>query len=330
MGLLTEQQKPIHVPLDSIRTHPTLQNRNTTTSMRRERQRAEEMAGHISRLAQNIEAKGLEQPLELMLMTDHEAKKSGQQYWLVGGHHRLEAMTLLKWRTVPATLLSGAGFACARRFSYEQNSSIARELKDDQRLANAWRALNDPDFDDYRKMTHNELAVWARLTDRTIDRMYEVRRRWAAREQGIDYEDARSNAKKQKQRGLRAFNQGLDNYCDQHLKRLYGCDYGALKGELSRGTEVARIEERQLIRRTASAVMEMLNAYGLDSIPALRAVVRQVDDALAGSKTYYEACDRAAARFTDDTNANLQRYVRLLDDASRLTGGLEAIDTPDF
>jgi ParB-like nuclease domain len=331
MGPLTTQRQPQQVRLDDIRQHPTLQNRNTTASMRRRRQQSEERAAHISKLAQSIGAEGLKSPLELVEMAGHEVQQTGQRYWLVGGHHRFEALKLLKQPEASAVLLVGSGLHDARKHSYDQNDDIIVPLKDDQLLANAWRALNDPAHDDYRKKTIKAMATWARLTERTIDRMYEVRRRWAAREQDIDYHLKRSAAKEQGQKGLRAFNQALDDYCDQHLMTLYTFDYGVLKRELERGTEVARLEERELIRRTASTVMETLNAYGIDNVPVLRSVVKQIDDILARSKTYYEACELAAARYHDDASAKLERYIRLQADAQLLTSGLETIDdTSDF
>lgn len=319
------------IRLGEIRQHPTLQNRNTTTSMRRSRQRAEERAAHISKLAQNIEAEGLKAPLALVAMAEHEVQRTGQRFWLVGGHHRFEALKLLKQPEASAILLAGSGLHDARKISYDQNNDIAIPLKDDQLLANAWRALNDPSHDDYRKRTIKAMAIWARLTERTIDRMYEVRRRWAAHAQNIDYHQDRAAAKERGQKGLRAFNQALDDYCGQHLKTLYTYDYGVLKRELERGTEVARVEERQLIRRTVCAVMETLNAYGIDDVRVQRSVVKQIDDILARSKTYYEACELAAARYNDDSSAKLERYIRLQEDTQLLASGLDAIDdTSDF
>lgn len=330
MGLPTTRQ-PTQIQLSDIKQHPTLQNRNTTTAMRRRRQRAEEQAAHVSKLAQNIAAEGLKTPLEVVEMAEHEKQRTGQRYWLVGGHHRYEAMTLLKQSEAPAIILEGTGLNEARKHSYEQNSDIVAPLKDDQRLSNAWRALNDPGHDHYRKKTIASMASWARLTERTIDRMYEVRRRWAAREQDIDYQQGKATAKEQGQRGLRAFNQTLDDYCDQHLMTLYTFDYGSLKKELERGTDEARLEERHLILRTVPTVMETLNAYGLDDVRVMRSVIKQIDDILARSKTYYEACELAAARYNDDTSANLERYIRLKEDTPLLMSNLEAIDdTSDF
>ena len=78
------------VPLSAIHTHTTLQNRNTTASMRRQRREAEQRVDHIARLQQSIAANGLEKPLEVVAMADHEAAHTGKRFWLVGGHHRLE------------------------------------------------------------------------------------------------------------------------------------------------------------------------------------------------------------------------------------------------
>lgn len=319
------------IPLEAIKHHPTLQNRNTTTAMRRRRQDAEERAAHISKLAQSIEVEGLKTPLELVAMTETEAAATNKLYWLVGGHHRVEALKVLGLTDAPTVLLEGCGLQVARRHSYQQNSDIIVPLRDDQLLANAWRAINDPTHDDYRRLTIKAMARWARLTERTIDRMYEVRRRWAAREQNIDYQELRAKAKESKQRGLRAFNQELDSYCGQNLMTLYTFDYGMLRRELERGTKQAHLEERQLIKRTAATVMQTLNEYGLDDVRVMRSVIRLVDDVLARAKTYYEACEMADAQYQDSASANLERYIRLQEDTGRLTSILTPIDdTPDF
>ncbi|WAE63598.1 ParB/Srx family N-terminal domain-containing protein [Stutzerimonas sp. R40042] len=314
--------------MESIKQHACLQNRNTTSAMRRSRQRAEERAAHISKLAQSIEAKGLEKPLDLVEMTEDEANITGQRYWLVGGHHRLEALQILKHAEVPAILLEGRGLPVARKHSYQQNDDIVAPLKDDQLLANAWRAINDPDHDEFRLKTIKEMAQWARLTTRTIDRMYEIRRRWAAFEQDIGYEEERVKAKEQGQRGIRAFNADLDGYCNQrqHLFTLYSQDYGMLKKSLERGTEQATIEERQLIARTVPAIMQQLNCYGLEDTAALRSVLKHLDGILAEAKDYYHACELAEVRYQDSSSAQLERYLRLQEDAERLTSTLAPVE----
>lgn len=319
------------VPLDSIHTHPTLQNRNTTTSMRRQRREAEQRVDHIARLQQSIAANGLEKPLEVVAMTHQEEARHGKRFWLVGGHHRLEATKLLGYQEVAITLLQGQGLHAARQHSYRQNGELFRQLEDDQRIDNAWRAINDPSFSIFRDMTNKELADTFNINQRTVDRMREVRRRWAAREQDIDYETERSKAKEDGQRGIRAFNQALDDYCSQEPMGLFAQDYGNLKRELGRGTEEATMEERQLIARTVPAIMQGLNNFGLEKIDSMRAVLRAVDTILAKSGTYYEACDLAEARFLDSSSSNLERYIRGQEVEAMLHNVLVPVDeVPDF
>jgi hypothetical protein len=326
---MTERHRSI--PLTAIRQHTTLQNRNTTSSMRRGRREAEQRVDHVARLAQSIEAKGLETPLELVAMTNTEAKSTGQLFWLVGGHHRMAALQLLERQEADAIILEGEGLHDARKQSYLQNAELFRQLEDDQRIDNAWRAINDPVTDDFRGMTNKTLATTFNITTRTIDRMHEVRRRWAAQEQDIDYEVERSKAKEQGQRGIRAFNQELDIYCNDHLMGLFGSDYGRLKRELERGTEVATLEQRQLIARTVATVMQGLNAHGLEDVCALRSVLKQIDNVLARAKSYHEACDIADARYLDSSSANLERFIRQQEVAPMLHSVLAPIDEkPDF
>lgn len=319
------------IPLTAIRQHTTLQNRNTTCSMRRGRREAEQRVDHVARLAQSIEAKGLEKPLELVAMTDGEAKSTGQLFWLVGGHHRLAALQLLERKEADAITLEGKGLHEARKLSYLQNAELFRQLEDDQRIDNAWRAINDPVTSDFRGMTNKALATTFNITSRTIDRMYEVRRRWAAQEQNIDYEVERSNAKEQGQRGIRAFNQELDTYCNDHLMDLFSTDYGTLKRELERGTEVATLEQRQLIARTATTVIQGLNAHGLEDLRVMQSVLKLAHDILARASSYYEACDIADARYLDSSSSNLERFIRQQEVAPMLHSVLAPIDEePDF
>lgn len=319
------------IPLAAIRQHTTLQNRNTTSSMRRGRREAEQRVDHIARLAQSIEAKGLERPLELVSMTDTEAKSTGQLFWLVGGHHRFAALELLMRQEAGAIILEGEGLHDARRQSYLQNAELFRQLEDDQRIDNAWRAINDPITNTFRGMTNKALAATFNITTRTIDRMHEVRRRWAAQHQDVDYEAERVKSKELGQRGIRAFNQELDAYCNAHLMDLFSADYGRLKRGLERGTEVATLEQRQLIARTAATVMQGLNAHGLDDVRVLRSVLKQIDDVLARAKSYHEACDIADARYLDSSSANLERFIRQQEVAPMLHSVLAPIDEePDF
>ena len=319
------------VPLGAIHTHTTLQNRNTTASMRRQRREAEQRVDHIARLQQSIAANGLERPLEVVAMSDHEAAHTGKRFWLVGGHHRLEATKLLGHQEVAITLLDGQGLQAARQHSYLQNAELFRQLEDDQRIDNAWRAINDPGLSTFRDMTNKELADTFNVNPRTVDRLRELRRRWAAREQDIDYEAERSKAKEDGQRGIRAFNQALDDYCSQNAMGLFSHDYGSLKRELGRGTTEAVMEERQLIARTVPTIVQGLNSFGLEKIESMRAALRAADAILAKAKTYYEACELADVRFLDSSSSNLERYIRSQEVEPMLHNVLAPIDEePDF
>lgn len=318
------------IPLAAIKRHSTLQNRNTSAGMRRERQEAEQRVAHIARLAQSIEGGGLEKPLELVVMTEAETKATGQGYWLVGGHHRLAAIELLGWEEAPSIILDGCGLGDARRHSYLQNAELFRQLEDDQRIGNAWRAMNDPGIDTFRAKTNQEMATTFNITTRTIDRMREVRRRWAAKAQGIDYEVERAKAREHRQRGIRAFNQELDGYCDQNLMKLFIHDFGTLKRELGRGTTTATLEERQRIARTVPAVLQMLDAYGLDTICALRAVIKQVDSILAEAKSLPEACDIADTRYMSNASANMEAFIRSQEVAPMLHLVMDPLEESDF
>jgi hypothetical protein len=158
--------------------------------------------------------------------------------------------------------------------------------------------------------------------------MHEIRRRWAAKEQELDYEGLRATAKAEGQRGLRAFNAELDDYCNQRerLLALYGQDFGMLKKVLGRGTEEATMQERQLIARTVPAIIQQLNCYGLHETAVLRAVLRQIDAILVESRDYYHACELADVRYQDSSSAHLERYFRLREDAERLTSTLSPTD----
>lgn len=298
------------IPLAAIKRHTTLQNRNTSAGMRWDRQEAEQRVAHIARLAQSIEIIGQEKPLELVAMTESEVKATGQHYWLVGGHHRLAALELLKREEATAIILKGCGLNDARSHSYLQNAELFRQLGDDQRIANTWRAMNDPGIDTFRSKTNQEMAATFNITTRTIDRMREVRRRWAARMQSIDYEAKRAQAKEQGQRGIRAFNLELDDYCDRNLMQLYMNDYGHLKRELGRGTTEATLEERQRIARTVPAVLQMLDTYGLYTISSLRSVIKHVDSILAEADSLPDACNIADARYMSNASANMEAFTR--------------------
>lgn len=319
------------IPLEAIQTHPTLQNRNTTTCMRRRRHEAEQRVDHIARLAQSIAATGLEKPLQVVAMNEQEADRTGKRFLLVGGHHRLEAVKLLGHLEVAVTLLEGRGLQDARQHSYRQNAELYRQLEDDQRINNAWRAINDPGFDTFRTLTNKEAADMFNINTRTVDRMKEVRRRWAASEQNVDYEVERSKAKAGGQRDIRAFNQELDDYCSENIMELFTWDYGKLKRELGRGTSAGILEERQLIARTIPAIVQGLNSFGLEEISSMRAVLRAADAILAKAKNYYQACEQADVRFLSSASSNLERYIRSQEIDPMLHNVLPTIDEkPDF
>lgn len=319
------------IPLAAIKCHPTLQNRNSTADMRRRRHEAEQRVDHIARLQQNIAANGLEKPLEVVAMAEHESAKTGQRFWLVGGHHRLEAIKLLGHQEVAITLLEGQGLQVARQHSYRQNAELFRQLEDDQRIDNVWRAINDPGFDTFRAMTNKELADMFNINTRTVDRIREVRRRWAASERGIDYEVERSKARAGGQLGIRAFNQELDDYCSEGIMELFTWDYGMLRRELGRGASEGVLEERQLIARTIPGVLQELNRYGLEAINSMRTVLRETDALLAKAKNYYQACEQADVRFLSSSSSNLERYIRSQEIDPMLGSVLPSIDEkPDF
>ena len=201
MGPLTTQQ-PVTIALDAIVTDKRLQNRNVGMQKFKEHGDGKRYKGHIADLSRSIRTKGQRTPL-LVVASDEgcawdlaegadKAHPVPSKFFLVDGHHRLEALQRQGIPTALVTVLPGLGFLDALDACRLSNQDIVQGMSLDERTENAWSAMNQ-ERDTYRRLTVKEAAEVLGVSESTIKRF-----RAAVRQDGIDAGKIDAKASKEK------------------------------------------------------------------------------------------------------------------------------------
>jgi ParB-like chromosome segregation protein Spo0J len=180
----------LSIALDAIQTDPKLQNRNTGMQKYKEHSDAKRYNDHINQLTRSIRAHGQQEPIKVVA-----AEEGGRwelapgadkphhiptKYWLVDGHHRLEALKKMGATEARAEVLPGLGFAEALDASRLSNQQVIQALSNLERTENAWSAFN-LERDTFRKLPVKEAAERLMVSPATIKRF-----RNAVRKEGIE------------------------------------------------------------------------------------------------------------------------------------------------
>lgn len=112
------------VPLEAIQTEPRLQNRNVGMQKYKEHSDAKRYKDHINQLTRSIKAEGQQIPMKVIAAEEggsYELAPGADRphyvptrFWLVDGHHRLEALKKTGAAEALVEVLPGLGLADAR------------------------------------------------------------------------------------------------------------------------------------------------------------------------------------------------------------------------
>jgi len=206
------------IPLEAIQTDPKLQNRNVGMQKFKEHSDAKRYKDHINQLFRSIKAVGLKEPLKVVAAEEgcgYELAPGADQshpvpvrYWLVDGHHRLDALKKAGKSEALVEVLPGLGFADAQDASRLANQQIVQSLSLLERTENAWSAFNQ-ERATYRKMGLKEATQALGVSKATIKRF-----RDAVRQEGVAAGKIDPNAPRDK------VEQQLQSYWS--LKRTWG------------------------------------------------------------------------------------------------------------
>lgn len=195
------------LPLSALKTSQKLQMRNVGMQKVRDDNDAKRYRAHIKDLMRSIEREGQQTPIKVVA-DDKEgltyqlargadrADPVASYFWVVDGHHRLEAIQELGWETIKVIVLEGLGFDCALAESKLSNRDIIQGITRLERTENAWSALN-LESDRYRSMPVSESARVLCVGEATIKRMRQAIRGEALEHGAIDEKLARPEQEKQ-------------------------------------------------------------------------------------------------------------------------------------
>lgn len=184
---MTERHQSI--PLDAIQTDPKLQNRNVGMQMFKEYNDAKRYKDHINQLARSIKTVGQQVPMKVIAAEEGGSYELADgadrphhvptRFWLVDGHHRLEALRKAGIEMALVEVLPGLGFDDALDASRLSNQQIIQAMSPLERIESAWKAFNQ-ERDTYRKMKVKVVAPLLGVAESTIKRFRE-----AVRDEGI-------------------------------------------------------------------------------------------------------------------------------------------------
>lgn len=165
------------IPLSQIITTPRLQNRNAAAPcLRQKLTHAQATIEHLDTLKLAIK-RGESLPPVSVVTAEPER---GERFYLVDGFHRYWAHEHLKRETIEANILDGCGLVDALIASGKANQNHGLRLTKDERVENAWRSLNLPETDYYRRMNKTEAEAALGVDRETIKKM-----RQKVRQRGI-------------------------------------------------------------------------------------------------------------------------------------------------
>ena len=134
--------EPEEIYISQIKLSPIYQNRDPRAELEKagsERRLKE----HVRDLANDLKANGLSKPVTIFLIKG--------KYYLVGGHHRLEAAKKLEWSTIEAYVTRGTKEEAVIA-SYQENLIPDKPLSSKERTQNAWSALTSNETAHYRSI----------------------------------------------------------------------------------------------------------------------------------------------------------------------------------
>jgi len=196
------------VPLDAIQTDPQLQNRNVGMQKYKEHSDAKRYKDHINLLRRSIKADGQQVPLKVVAAEEggsYELTPGADRphhvptrFWLVDGHHRLEALRRIGAAEAQIEVLPGLGFSDALDASRLANKHYIQDLTPMERTENAWSAFNQ-ERDTYRKMLVKEVAALLGVSENTVKRFRDAVRQDGINAGKIDRDAPRDKAEQQLQ-----------------------------------------------------------------------------------------------------------------------------------
>lgn len=93
------------------------------------------------------------------------------RFYLVDGYHRFWAHQGLNVEVIPGLVLDGKGFADALVAAGTANNDHGLRLTKDQKVENAWRCLNYPETDFYRRLNKTQAEATLGVDRETIKKM---------------------------------------------------------------------------------------------------------------------------------------------------------------
>jgi len=230
---MTERLRSI--PLDAIQTDPQLQNRNVGMQKYKEHSDAKRYKDHVNQLRRSIKADGQQVPLKVVAAEEGDSYELAPgadrphhvatRFWLVDGHHRLDALGKAGIAEALVEVLPGLGFADALDASRLANQQIVQALSPLERTENAWSAFNQ-ERDTYRKMNVKEAAALLGVSENTIKRFRDAVRQEGIKAGKIDPEAPRDKVEQQ----LQAYWQRKTTW-----RRLSVITWGQFKGQRQDG-----------------------------------------------------------------------------------------------
>jgi len=131
---------------------------------------------HLDALRLAIKRGGVVPPV---LVVEAEDSKPGH-FYLVDGYHRYWAHQQLDLEVITANVLEGKGFADALVAAGRANKNHGLRLTKDQKVENAWRNLNLPETDYYRRLNKTQAEAELGVDRETVKKM-----RQKVRQRGI-------------------------------------------------------------------------------------------------------------------------------------------------
>jgi len=166
------------IPLDKVITSPRLQNRNAASPCIQHRlPLTPATIEHLDSLKMVLKRGECLPPVLVVPAEDDTAGR----FYLVDGYHRYWAHQGLNLEVIQALVLDGKGFADALVASGTANSNHGLRLTKDQKVENAWRCLNYPETDFYRRLNKTQAEAVLGTDRETIKKMRQkVRQRGVA------------------------------------------------------------------------------------------------------------------------------------------------------
>ncbi|MFK3771670.1 ParB/RepB/Spo0J family partition protein [Pseudomonas sp. NPDC089406] len=163
---------------------------------------------HINQLTRSIKAGGQQVAMKVVaaqeggsyeLASDADRPHHvATRFWLVDGHHRLEALKKAGIAEALVEVLPGLGLADAQVAARLANQQIIQSLSPLERTENAWAAFN-LERDTYRKMPVKEAAALLMVSENTIKRFRDLVRQDGVKAGRVDADAPRDKVEEQLQ-----------------------------------------------------------------------------------------------------------------------------------